>query len=179
VLRLRRQGDEPEYGLVLADAALGAGELALARESLARLRDVALAEPLASERGRLVARLEAADGHPERAPTASAADPALAGVLAVAWTEQGDAAVAGEAWDAAAHAYERAAALAPDAATRLVADARLVEAQAMRGAPVDDADDRLTAIDDPVVRRAAALVATTRAFGKGVVSAGAGDAHER
>jgi tetratricopeptide (TPR) repeat protein len=176
VLRLRQQDDEPAYVLALAEAALGAGELRLARESLARLRDVALADPLAVERRRLAARLEVADGHPERVVVEPDVDAPLARAVAVAWTARGDAAVAGEAWDAAADAYARATTLAPDATTRLLAEARLVELRVSRGtAPSDGAVDRLTAVDDPVVRRAADLVAATRTFGTTVVPVGAVD----
>jgi tetratricopeptide (TPR) repeat protein len=174
VLRLRRPADEPAYALALADAALGAGDLGLARETLASLRDVALGQALGAERAHVVARLEAADGHPERVAVEPPPDAALAGTLAAAWTARGDAAVAGEACDAAAIAYERATALAPDAATRLLATARLVDLGARCGRPSSDATaGRLGALDDPVVRRATALVAATRAFGTTVAPGGA------
>jgi tetratricopeptide (TPR) repeat protein len=178
LLRLRQPSDEPSDVLALAGAALAAGDPALARETLARLRDAALADGLAVDRGRLAARLEAAEGHPERVAE-SAPDASLANALAVAWTARGDSAVAGAAWNAAGDAYARAAALAPDAATRALANARLVELRATRGTALDVSTDGLAASDDPIVRRAAALVATTRAFGTSVTPAAAGETNGR
>jgi tetratricopeptide (TPR) repeat protein len=167
VLRLRDPGDEPVHSLAVAEAALAAGDPAAARTALSRLAGVALPDALASSRAAFGARLDAAEGHPERVASApgSMTDAALAHDLARAWMARGDAAAARDAWDDAAEAYARAATLAPDAPAALVATAGLVAARASRAGEPDPSADRLAAIDDAVVRRAVALLATTRGFG--------------
>jgi tetratricopeptide (TPR) repeat protein len=166
ILRLRDPGDDSAHALAVADAALAAGDPGVAKEVLGRLDDLELSPALAAGRGRLVARLAIADGHPERVPSdGPASDPALARELAAAWTARGDAALAAAAWDAAADAYDRARALAPDAAARLVATAGLVAVRAAAGAtPASSVAADLAAVDDALARRGIALVAATRDF---------------
>ena len=179
VLRLRDRGDDPAHRLAVVEAAIVAGEPALADDLLARLEAASLPTPLVVERARLAARLAAASGHPERVrmDPASPPDAALAGELARAWTARGDAAAAGEAWAVATDAYERAQALAPDGAARLLATAGLAAARAAAGThPIAHAADDLAPIDDRALRRAVAAIAATREFGIQPATAGTQEA---
>jgi tetratricopeptide (TPR) repeat protein len=164
VLRMRDPGDDPAHTLAVGTAALEVGDVTLATDAVLRLDRVALPPDVAAARTRLAGRLAARDGHPERVVADAASDPALARDLTTAWTARGDLAAASSSWDAAADAYARARALAPDDRSRLVATAGIVRARAATGA--DPAvTEALATIDDATLRRGLALVATTRDFG--------------
>jgi len=175
LLRLRDRGDDPTHGLAVVRAALEAGEPVLARDALARLAPDDLAPPLRAERARLAAAVAAASGRLEAVAddAALAADAPLARRVARAWMERGDAAMARGARDEAAAAYDRGRVMAPDAADRAAAAAALTAA---RAEVTPAARDELAAVDDPVVRRALALVDATSRFGATVTPQSGGDA---
>jgi tetratricopeptide (TPR) repeat protein len=165
LLRLRDRGEDPTLSVALADAAVAAGEPAIAGEVLARLVRDGLPDALRAEHTRVAARLALAEGHPERVAD-GALDDELGRALGRAWTARGDAALAREAWREAAAAYAHAHAASADPTIRLVAAAGLLAARAgTDAAPAARAADELATIDDPVVRRAASAVVATRDFG--------------
>jgi len=167
-LRMRDGGDDPHHAIAIAEAALDAGVVDLARETLETVRARAGSEAdLAPDLDRISARLAAAQGHPDRVAVGEgvALAPVLARDLARAWMARGDVEVARGDWIAAADAYQRAQALAPDGQTALAATARLVEASAATQASGGPALARLAEIDDAVVRRATTLVTATREAG--------------
>jgi tetratricopeptide (TPR) repeat protein len=167
-LRMRDGGDDPHHAIAIAEAALDAGVVDLARETLERVRARAGSEAdLGPNLHRISARLAAAQGHPDRVDVHEgvALAPVLARDLARAWMARGEVAVARGDWIAAADAYRRAQAVAPDDPMALTASARLVQASAATQAAEGTTLGRLAEIDDAVVRRATALVTATREAG--------------
>jgi hypothetical protein len=164
LLRLRDRGDDPAHTMAVGRAALRAGEPALARDALSRVPADGLAPALRIERARLAAAVAAASGHPEEVDAAVlAGDASLATQVARAWLTRGDDAAERAAWDEAAVAYDRARAITPNAGDRAAAAAALAAVRPDGTPPATG--DALASVDDPVVRRALALVEATRRYG--------------